>query len=63
VTGRRRLPVAGPNSRRRFVLIEVRVWVDGTERRSTLGRWVTRTTGRPKSHSRGRTNRDAEVGA
>lgn len=58
MTGRRRLPRP---VRRRFLVLEVRIWVAGVERKTTVGYWATRTTGRPKSHSRARPGRDAEA--
>ena len=60
MTGRRRLPRP---SRRRFIVLEIRVWIGGEEKRVTFGRWVTRTTGRPKARPRSRAYRGAEAGA
>jgi hypothetical protein len=49
-------------SRRRFVVVELTIWLDGRAERGRFGRWVVRSTGRPKSHLRGRGRRGAGAG-
>jgi hypothetical protein len=50
-------------SRRRFVVVELTIWLDGRAERGRFGRWVVRSSGVPKSHTQGRAHRGGGAGA
>ncbi|HXQ79410.1 MAG TPA: hypothetical protein VN819_04250 [Thermoplasmata archaeon] len=35
-------------------MIELTIWLAGIEKRTTWGRWVVRSSGKPKAHKWGR---------